>query len=404
MHVYIPPQTNIQYMTTKNNTTTKKITSPPDDEYQIQTHLQEIQLYKNWKPSTLRTYTQTLKVYCQYHNTTLPLLLEEATQDEETIRKVNKRRIKKRIIDYILHMQNNGNQPRTIKLHISRILLLYKFNDIETPTIPPIQVPQTTSYEDLPTREEIQHALRHSNTKTRALITALASSGMRVSDLSNLTVADFVDACSMYVPMYTGLFDFLHKLLKNSDLIIPMYNVNSQKTGVRYNTFMSDEATRYIAEYLVEYLSRHSISMSDRLFMVDSSSISLRLRRLNNKLGLGLGGRYARLHPHGLRKFFATQLTNNDCDYLSVEFMMGHKLDQVRDAYYKSDPERLRLKYRQYMEHLTFLEEISYRDVTTSELEELEELRRFRRDTDTKLSRLEDMMNRLSFDLDMEVR
>ena len=374
------------------------------DEYQLTPTLQEIQLYRQWKPRTYSAYEGTLLKYCKSQQKTLPELLREAEADEETTPKTSKRRIRKRLLEYILQLQQEQKTQNTIKIHISRISDIYRFHDIEIPSLPRIKNDTTTNYEDLPTHEELRRAIKASNVKTRALITALVSSGLRRGDLCKLTVGDYVDACKDFVGEARSIHEYSKKILNHNDLIIPMFHITSEKTGVKHYTFMSDEATRYIAEYLMESFGTTPLSLDDRLFGLQGEGVTIRLRRLNKKLGLGNGGRYARLHPHGLRKFFATQLTNNGCDFLSVEFMMGHKLDQVRDAYYKADPERLRLKYRQYMEHLTFLEEISYRDVTTSELEELEELRRFRRDTDTKLSRLEDMMNRLSFDLDMEVK
>jgi hypothetical protein len=48
------------------------------------------------------------------------------------------------------------------------------------------------------------------------------------------------------------------------------------------------------------------------------------------------------------------------------------------------------------MEYLTFTQEIQVRDVTSTELDELEELRQYRRDTDEKLARLEQMLDLIS--------
>lgn len=338
----------------------------------------------------------TLQQYCRHQKQTLPTLINEALDEEDTINKASRRTIKKRLQSYTLYLQQEGKQPNTIKNYLARIKGIYHYYDVEIPRLPGIRVEQTEHYEDLPTADEIRFVLRHTSVKMRAVVAMLASSGMRISDLCNLTVGDFMDACSDYVMHPRGLFDFLHQLQNSGELIIPTWHIPNQKTKVPYVTFNSDEATRYLVEYLLEYLQGELLNRDDLLFQVKSNSLTRQFNRLNTRLRLGQLATRGRFHPHALRKFFATSLTNHDCDFLSVEFMLGHRLDPVREAYYKADPERLRRKYRLYMEHLTFTQELEVRDVTSTELEELEELRQYRRDTDEKLRRLEEMMSLLS--------
>ena len=383
-------------MTIQNTTRQEKNTPNQVDEYQILPTIQEMALYYQHSPNTTRNLQTTIQQYCQYHHATLPDLINEAINDEDNIIKVNRRNIKTRIQQYILHLQSIGRQAQTIKVYINRVIRVYKYYDIEIPRLAPIRVENKEHYEDIPTYDEIQYVVKNSMVKTRAMVCFLASSGMRISDMCNLTVGDFIEACSGYVWSPRSIPDFLHQLQNNNDLIIPTWHIKQQKTGIPYITFCSDEATRYLVDYLLELSRRKMITRDDHLFGVGTGAVIKTFQRLNKRFDLGMLETRGRFHAHALRKFFATTLTNHDCDFLSVEFMLGHRLDRIREAYYKADPERLKMKYRLYMEYLTFTQEIEVRDVTSTELEELEELRQYRRDTDEKLRRLEDMMTMMT--------
>lgn len=385
-------------MTIQNTTKTKKENNTPNqvDEYQILPTIQEMALYYQHSQNTTRNLQSTIQQYCEYHQATLPQLITEAENDEDTIIKVNRRNIKTRIQQYTLHLQSQGRQAQTIKVYINRVIRVYKYYDIEIPRLAPIRVENKEHYEDIPTHDEIQYVVKNTMVKTRAMVCFLASSGMRISDMCNLTVGDFIEATRDYVWGPRSIPDFLHQLQNSNELIIPTWHIKQQKTGIPYITFCSDEASRYLVDYLLELSRRKMITRDDHLFGVRPDAVSKRFLRLNKKFDLGLLETRCRFHPHALRKFFATTLTNHDCDFLSVEFMLGHRLDKIREAYYKADPERLKMKYRLYMEYLTFTQEIQVRDVTSTELEELEELRQYRRDTDEKLRRLEDMMTMMT--------
>ena len=134
-------------MKTKN--TTQKIQNPTkEDKYQIQPILQEIILYRRWKPNTTQLYHITLRQYCEYHQATLPQLITEAENDEEHIHKVSKRTIKKRLHTFTLHLQEQGKQASTIRVILSRISLVYHFFDIEIPRLPRLRVENTEHFDN----------------------------------------------------------------------------------------------------------------------------------------------------------------------------------------------------------------------------------------------------------------
>ena len=374
------------------NTKNNKNTNQKPDTYQIQATLTELQLYSNWTQNTHRIYTSTLNSYCQYHKMTLPELISEAETDEETTHKVSKRQIRNRLLHYILHLQQEGCEVNTTRTYLSRILKVYRYHDIELPHLPPLGQANVEQFEDIPTRDMMIYALRVGNSRTRALVSLLASSGIRVSDLCELTVQDFMTACNEY-SRCSDVRGFMVELLNSNKLIVPTWRIPNKKTGTSYVTFSSDEASRYLAEYLLECLRRDLILPGDKLFGIAPASMSRYFKRLNDRLDFGRLKTRCRFHPHALRRFFATTLTNAGCDFLSVEFMLGHKLSPVQEAYYKADPVRLRQKYMQYLRYVTFLEDIRVRDIKSSELEELEELRTWKQDSVERIRHLEEMIN-----------
>lgn len=91
-------------------------------------------------------------------------------------------------------------------------------------------------------------------------------------------------------------------------------------------------------------------------------------QRLNDKAGFGRKENKVRLFTsHQLRKLFTKTLFAQGVDKLMVDWMLGHKINDVTEAYFKTKPERLRSEYIKHMNHLT-LEQIKIRKVTSGKL------------------------------------
>ncbi|WP_323736208.1 site-specific integrase [Methanosphaera sp. ISO3-F5] len=355
--------------------------------------LKEMSLLYNWSKGTLKTYTTALNNYTQYQNSTIQDLINEAEHDEETIHKQSKRNLKQRLIRYRLHLQEERQfSQNTIKMYLAMISKVYRYCDIEVPRLPPIRVVQTETFEDIPTREEIQRVIFHSRTKNKALITFIASTGLRRSDVANLTINDYITATKDYHNNTGNLLDII-KELQTRKLVVPTWIITDEKTRINHITFSSHESSMYINQLLMERLMKEELTPDSLLFGVKADSISKNFRNLNTKLGLGWKEHRRHFHPHALRKFFATTLTSNDMDFLSTEFLLGHSLSQVQSSYYFANPEKLLNKYMRVMDKLTFTMEVSYVDVDSREKRELEELRQFKKESNTRILKLEEMLN-----------
>ena len=355
--------------------------------------LKEMKMLYNWTDGTYKTYTSALTSYTEYHHMNMQELINEAEIEEETINKTSKRTIKKRLINYRLHLQEEKQfSKNTIKMYLAMIKKIYRHHDIQIPTLPPIKVINKETFEDIPTTEEIQNAILHSRTKMKALITFIASTGLRRSDVANLTINDFIVATMNYHDDTDDIISIIEQLSKKK-LIIPTWNITDIKTSITHISFSSHESSLYIVQMLRERVMQETLTPEDKLFGIKADTISKNFRSLNTKLGMGWKEHRRHFHPHALRKFFATTLTSNDMDFLSTEFLLGHSLSSVKSSYYFANPEKLLNKYVRVVDKLTFTMEVSIVDVTSREKRELQELRQFKHDSDERIRKLEELVN-----------
>ena len=164
--------------------------------------------------------------------------------------------------------------------------------------------------------------------RDEALILAVYSAGLRVSEAASLRISD-LDA------------DF------SSATVVG-------KGDKERRVFFSDEARAAIAAYLPSRLSRlrSGGGKADALF--------LNLR--GNPLGAAgmryIVGRYSdrspfakNIHPHSLRHSYATHLVNAGCDIRVVQELLGHASLSTTQRYAHVDMERLKRTYAKAHPH-----------------------------------------------------
>ena len=356
--------------------------------------LEEMRVFKNWKPATYNLYKIALESYCKFHKLSMYELIQEAESDEETIFKMNKRSIKKRLTSYQLGMIQQGLTNNSINNYISHIKMIYKYHDIEIPYIEGLPVKNTEKFKDIPTKEEIQTAINQSRTKMKAIITFIASSGLRRSDVANITITDFIEATNEYHNS-NNIIDVIQELEGNK-YVVPTWNITSVKTGINFITFSSAECTRFTLQMLKERLMKQDLKDTDPLYDNNTANITARFETVNDKLCYGWKNNRRRFTPHALRKYFGTALTGEDMDLLSTEFLLGHTIKGVKRSYYFSNPEKLKNKYIRHMNVLTFNTTVNFIDIDSREKRELMELKQYKRESFDKINRLEEMVNLLS--------
>lgn len=342
--------------------------------------------------STIKSYTWHLNKYSQFTGLTPTELIEEAETDEREGVEKRKRRIKKHLLGFYQHLQDQGHTPLTIRSTLTTIRSFYRELDIEVPRLKIKTKPQTREgAEEIPNADHIRRALEISNTKYRAIIMLAASSGMGSAEFRSLKIKDLLQAVN--APPEVAINGSLDTgetghLLPRKE--VPCWRIRRVKTGMPYFTFSTPESIRAILIYLggedprdlEDYLFPGS-TPRDRMHGV---SIGRYFRKISRRCGFPEENGRVFFHAHALRKFFATTLTRANLAQIKTDWLLGHSINQTTEAYFKPTVEGLRVDYLNLMPFLSFEEKVRVRIVTDERLQELEarDLER-----ETRLQRLE---------------
>lgn len=366
-----------------------------------------------FSPRTRRRYVTSLSKYCKYHDMTLEELLEEAEEDEDNGVKKRKRRINHRLISFKKHMETTvytnpvndrtgSYEASTIKTTFSHIRAFYNAFDITVPQIRNMPVPKAEKYTDTITKEMIQEALSvTTNLRHRAIITAMAVSGLDGDSLRKLTWGDFLNATENYHKPYGSVKEQLTEIRSSKEPPIAMFQDVRGKTQYEHVFFFNPEAIEAIIVFGLS--SKTELQEEDIIFQLSGVALSKVFARVNDKLGYGWTSRGTRrkFHAHGLRNYLGTILmgTTYDgmmLDSLMIEFMLGHSIPPVTAAYYKKNPQVLKDTYIKIMPKLS-LEKVNIRDVDSPAYKKMEaELAQYKKleDRINELERLNDIFSR----------
>jgi len=160
--------------------------------------------------------------------------------------------------------------------------------------------------------------------RDKAIIMAMYSAGLRISEVVSLCVADLSQDLDEAV--ITG------------------------KGGKQRFVFFSDEAIAAVAEYLPQREARL------RMAGIDGRKSALFINRKGKPISVPgvrwIISRYAQqsglgksIHPHALRHSFATHLVNSGCDVRIVQEMLGHSSISTTQRYTHVNLENLKKVY-----------------------------------------------------------
>lgn len=319
---------------------------PYNKNYQIKKDplFQQIIIERNLKKNSIKYYHSGLKAYSEYNQMTLQELYNEADQEEEDGIRAKNRTIVKRLRGFRTHLIQEEFATQTIKHYYSAARSFYFHHLIEIPYIPSVKLTQKqVMIDEIPKKHHIIEALEHTNNlKHRAIIYFMASSGTARNEVSSLTIQDFIDATSEY--HNGGSFKNILEQLESQDNIIPLFQLTRIKTGYRYYTCCTPEATTHILRYL-KTRPLHKIEPEDRLFELTPSATTSFFKRLNRKC------KYPTtfFHAHSLRKYHADIIQDWDL----INMLQGRKPNHVREAYFKANPSRIKEEYIKHLEDLT---------------------------------------------------
>jgi integrase len=262
----------------------------------------------------------------------------------------NPRLIEEKIIEYLVHMRNNGKGYSTIHNYAASVLAFYKINDVTlniskiNKFIPVVQkVRKDRAY----THEEISKLLEIADERGRVMILLMASSGIRVGALRLLRLRN-IEASN------------------NNNNKLTVYENDREE----YFTFITPECQKAIDVYLDfrtrygEKLDKNSPLIREQFNTKDPFRIK-KPRQLTIPMIIwilihleekaGIRTKEVAL-AHGFRKFFTTQLINSKVNPEIREMLLGHKIG-LASCYYRPTDEEMNTEYEKAVDQLTINEE-----------------------------------------------
>lgn len=346
--------------------------------------LKDDQTIKDWlssinaKPTTRNGYIDSMRAYTEFLGKTPEQLIEESEEDITSGKLMRKRRIYYELARFREYLQNSGLAPMSVKAKVNSVRSFYRQNYIELPNLPNSEVSTLPENWAIPTKEDIREVLLVADPLEKALVLTGVSSGLAINEISNLTVRQFMDG---YDPE-TG---------------ITHLNLLRAKVNYQFHTFLTPEASKAIKDYLAyrerkqkkKDLTKINSLLKQRIakdingketgYLFISRSIdpeyletkNEELRKLRpetiQKIYSELAekankaspkGKRSIIRSHNMRKFFNSTLLANGSDIFTTDYMMGHKIDKTKEAYFRANPNSLKEKYKNFIPYLTIQKEL----------------------------------------------
>ena len=333
---------------------------------------------------TKREYLIRINQYSKFTGKTPEELIDEADDEQDQGIKQRKRKVKDYILDYIDDLKNNNKSNNTIKSHIDTVFAFYRYFDVDPPRVKNI-VPvnhENLSFQELPEMEHIKQVLKVCSIRDRAIVLLHFSSGMGAAELRHLTCKDFITSFDEYLDLDDNNKQNMFKVavnLKDKEDLIGTWKIRRYKTKMPYITFNSPESTQAIVDYIFERynMNKPIKSLEDPLFttlyntMISPGSHQRLFMRLNDKAGFGKRTEKRRFFTsHMLRKLFTTSLYHAGVDKLAIDWMLGHKINPVTEAYFKTNIKDLKRNYIKAVPHLT-LEKVKVKRIESDDVKEI---------------------------------
>lgn len=353
--------------------------------------IEEITTVKDLSRNRSQLYYIVIPQYEKVNNMTLQDLLDEADGEEEKRILLKHRRIKKRLLKFRQYCLTKMKKS-SASTYMQVVIAVYHYYEIETPNLPQIHVTYTEQITDIPTHNHVKQVLElTTQTRLKAVILFMYTSGCSVNETIHLTLHEFIDATNEY--HHGGTIRQILSELSHNDHVVPIFHIVRLKTGIPYYTFCTPEATTFILKMLQERLYQKELHEQDLLFEMTTAGIQAFCRRANDKLEWGWKGSRRFFHPHALRKLFATTLLKQRVDPFTVHFLLGHHVDTVTSAYLKVDPQSLKIIYMEKMGAFSIYTKYEYNTITSTEKQELKELKDFKKKYESRLEDIEALLH-----------
>ena len=275
---------------------------------------------KKYSKNTIKAYNNDLKKFKNFFK-------------NKDINKIDETSIR----EYLKYLNKENNDTRTISHNISTLRSFYKFlliekilknNPMEYIELPKTKktLPKTLSIEEIDKLLDINLTDSFSY-RNKAMLELMYSSGLRVSELINVSIHD----------------------IDTSNCIIRIMGKGSKERIVP----LGDYAIRYIELYLKEHREKLiKRELNDYLFLNNHGKKMTRQGFFKILKGIAREKNIkTEFSPHTLRHSFATHLLNGGADLRSIQEMLGHSDISTTQIYTHVSKEKLKENYNNFHPH-----------------------------------------------------
>lgn len=358
---------------------------------------------KNLAKGTRGTYRVSAEDFKDFVGLSLSEIIDKAEEEEESGIRLRKRSVNKYLIGYKAYLEEKNYAPGTLNNKMAAILSLFQAFDIQVPKInlPKGDISLEKNFKKPPTRKQIQTMISVANARDRALIYFLALTGTASNEARNLTVKNFLDAAGEAIGKKISdldkLFEYEDEILKE----VLTLTLVRKKVNYRYQTFIPPEASHAIISYLKERKfnrnpDRHVKDIDGPLFITNTgdhmsrTGVGTAIKRVGKLAGFeSESGSFCFWRPHSLRKYFISAISNHLGDHVLADYLAGHKISNVRRAYWIMEPEVLKERYLRVLPYIS-IDKTSISDVETKEF------RKIKAQNKIFMKELEDVRNTIS--------
>lgn len=218
------------------------------------------------------------------------------------------------LLGWVNHMKENNNSTATIARRVGSVKRYFEFlldmDLINTNPAKKLKAPKIVNkVEPTLTSEDVHNIIENAtNPRDKAIVATLASTGMRISELINITINDF----------------------DGNDIHI------IGKGNKRRIVHINDKTMEYIKEYMIVRKNGvDNLFVSNQHTKMNPDSINRTLKKLANKAGVNKN-----VHNHSMRHLWATSMLDHNVPLERIQLCMGHSDISVTTRYAKIRNER----------------------------------------------------------------
>lgn len=264
-------------------------------------YLEYLNIDKKYSNNTILSYHNDLKIYLNFLKEKSVLKVQE--KDVQMFLNQERQDKNSRTIAHLLTVLNNFYQFLLKNQYLSK-------NPVEYIELPKLKktLPTVLSHKEIESLLDIELVTKY-DYRNKAMLELLYSSGLRVSELVNLTVYD--------VQLSENIVRIIGK--GGKERIVPI----------------DDYATKYLTIYMNEYrpqLMKKQITNDLFLNNLGKKISRQAMFKIIQQIALKKGIQ-THFSPHTLRHSFATHLLENGADLRSIQELLGHSSISTTQIY-----------------------------------------------------------------------